>query len=307
MKKYMTVALVLLLGLITAFTSCKEDPQNKPNSDPDAPTLTVSPKEMKVFVGSKETIIAAVTPKGTEITFTSADPTIATVDNAGVVEGIAVGNTTIIVKAGQIKEEVKVQVAPLAELYARMIGTEGNEKAPLFYVPKANEMKESLEVITKANKQYGWLYASDMLGDKFPHEKKGYAFIGITEDGSEFIDDRVIEIVAYEYQHPGVDPANDAATIQLYTKIREDESLFKSEEGKARVKELADLYGFTVKGKFMELGSQHVYIAYNLLMGENEPLELTLLDKPNFFQGENKMRLMGMIRYNDTFLGDHDH
>ncbi len=290
MKKNLSFVLLLLVALTTAFTSCKDKDPKEPGNKGNEASLTVAPKEIKLFVGSKEQIIAVATPNTNKITYTSSNETVAKVSKEGLVVGIAVGKATITVKSGELQEEVKVEVSPIESLQARMIGTKGEEKAAPFYIPKGQEMKSALDQIKMANSQYGWLYSNELL--KVDPDKKGYMFIGMTPDGKDYIDNRTIEIVAYEYNH-------DIPIIQLYTKIIEENNIFETEEGKKKVKELATQYGFTEQADFVKLGAQTVFMASNTQLGKDETLQITLLDREYRKKGNDKLlhRIMGIISY----------
>jgi len=57
-----------------------------------APTLTLSgPVNSKLFIGSTLKVVATQNPIGTNLTFVSSNPTVATVDASGVVKGISAG------------------------------------------------------------------------------------------------------------------------------------------------------------------------------------------------------------------------
>ena len=75
-------------------------------SDSDEDKLVVTPSKVEVEVGETDTI----KPNKDGCTFESADPSIATVDENGVVTGVAKGETTITVTLGDETVEVKVIV-----------------------------------------------------------------------------------------------------------------------------------------------------------------------------------------------------
>ena len=72
------------------------------------PTVSVSSK-LKIKVGKKATLKVKTKPAGT-ITFTSQDPSIASVNSYGVVTGVKKGSTTIKVKCNGVTKKVKVTV-----------------------------------------------------------------------------------------------------------------------------------------------------------------------------------------------------
>ncbi|MBR0235073.1 MAG: Ig domain-containing protein [Clostridia bacterium] len=62
-------------------------------------TLTLNKDNLSLNVGASETLVATVTPEGTEIGWASSDTSVATVSN-GTVTAVAAGNATITVTAG---------------------------------------------------------------------------------------------------------------------------------------------------------------------------------------------------------------
>ncbi len=70
------------------------------NIDKKAETkIELSEKNTELTVGQEKTITATVTPEETELTWSSSDEDIATVDNSGKVTGVAKGNVEITAKA----------------------------------------------------------------------------------------------------------------------------------------------------------------------------------------------------------------
>lgn len=83
----------------------------EPDPDPDA--LDVEEKDITVEVGDTATI----KPNKDGCSFESSDPSIAEVDENGVVTGIAAGETTVIVSKGD--ETVTVNVTVVEPFYRR--------------------------------------------------------------------------------------------------------------------------------------------------------------------------------------------
>lgn len=73
-------------------------------------TLEVTNKDIKVTVGSMETIKSTVEGKSKDVTYTSNNAKIATVNKDGKVTAKKAGTTTITVKANGVEEKVKVTV-----------------------------------------------------------------------------------------------------------------------------------------------------------------------------------------------------
>lgn len=273
--------------------------------------LTVSPSLLKVKVGEVGSIKAKVTPEETAIAFSSTDNKIATVNEKGEVKGVAEGTTTIIVKAGEKTKKVSVLVYkskiddpeiddPEIDYSARMIGNKDNKLAPPFYIPERALMKERFEEIKAANKPFGWRYINKLLNKDA--DQYGYYFAPITEDGEDYIDDRYVKVIQYDYPQD----SQDKVRIALFTEIYEDQNPFATEPGKKMVKEIAEAYGFTEDGKFDKIaGNRPVYIAFNRKLGNDEQLSIiiyaSLMTKGKV---EGKYRVLAYILYH--YHKDHD-
>ena len=83
------------------------------------PVETLTADDIEVEVLKTANIVTALTPENAtfqDITYTSADETIATVDKAGVVTGVAVGETIITLKADEVTKVINVTVKAPAVL-----------------------------------------------------------------------------------------------------------------------------------------------------------------------------------------------
>ena len=273
----------MALAIFTLMVSaCKQEekPQIK---------LSVSPTELKIKVGEVGNIKAKVTPSGTALVFTSSNDAIASVNEKGEVKGLTEGSTTIIVRAGKETKKVSILVyKPETDYSARMIGNKDNKLTPPFYIPLRALMKERFEDIKAANQPFGWRYINDLIGKK--PDEFGYYFAPVTKDGEDFIDNRYIEIIQYDY-------ANEhQAHIELFTNIREDQNPFSTEPGKKIIKEFAEGYGFTTNGQFNDSKGKigYTYTALNGKLGKNEQLSIIVYAQPT---KKGKYRVLANILY----------
>ena len=121
----------------------------------DEPTgILVEPEELNLMKGMTGEIVAAVFPwtlKDKDVTFESADPAIASVDNKGVVTAVEVGTTTITISTVAepiMTAEVTVNVTepPVAELRGIIWDENGKGQASVFKTNATNEW-EALAVV----------------------------------------------------------------------------------------------------------------------------------------------------------------
>jgi len=106
MKKSLFVALSAIVAGI--FVGC-----NNPEPNPQPTDVQISIKQGdKVTIGidKEKQLKAIVKPVGTKVVWESSDPTIVTVDNIGIVKGLAIGEATITVSAGEKKATCAVTV-----------------------------------------------------------------------------------------------------------------------------------------------------------------------------------------------------
>ena len=85
------------------------------------PVKSITAADVEVQVEETAEIGASVSPDNAtlpQITYTSADESIATVDKNGVVKGVALGETTITLKADEVEKTIKVKVVAPAVLPA---------------------------------------------------------------------------------------------------------------------------------------------------------------------------------------------
>lgn len=104
------VTLIVTL-LMSACSTPTPTPPTPPTPEPPKPTtITVSPESLNLIVGKSEQLSVVVSPEEVAVTYQSKDPAIATVDAQGLVTGVAVGETTVIVQAGEATKSVPVMV-----------------------------------------------------------------------------------------------------------------------------------------------------------------------------------------------------
>lgn len=104
---------LLLVTLIVTLlmSACSTPAPTPPTPEPPKPTtITVSPESLTLIVGKSEQLSVVVSPEEVAVTYQSKDPAIATVDAQGLVTGVAVGETTVIVQAGEATKSVPVMV-----------------------------------------------------------------------------------------------------------------------------------------------------------------------------------------------------
>jgi len=156
MKKLIIFLLTVIMTL-GACVGCKGNPTNEPNKpivNTVEPDLMVASKTIQCKVG--DTVKLNYLVKGTEetVSFESANGEIATVDSAGVITGVAVGDTTITLKLGDYDEEnivVSVSAAPTYRLWSSSQEVLLLENAT-FALEVA--VKKGLEIITEIEIAY---------------------------------------------------------------------------------------------------------------------------------------------------------
>lgn len=103
--------LVVTLIVTLLMSACSTPTPTPPTPEPPKPTtITVSPESLTLIVGKSEQLSVVISPEEVAVTYQSKDPAIATVDAQGLVTGVAVGETTVIVQAGEATKSVPVMV-----------------------------------------------------------------------------------------------------------------------------------------------------------------------------------------------------
>lgn len=109
--KAKTFLLLITLPTVLLLSACCDPTPEAPNPEPPKQTtITVSPESLSLTVGKSEQLSVVVSPKEVAVTYQSKNPTIATVDAQGVVTGVAVGETVVIIQAGEATKSVPVVV-----------------------------------------------------------------------------------------------------------------------------------------------------------------------------------------------------
>ena len=102
--------LLVTLVVTLLISACSSPTPTPPKPEPKQTTITVSPESLSLIVGKSEQLSVVVSPKEVAVTYQSKNPAIATVDAQGLVTGVAVGETTVIVQAGEATKSVPVTV-----------------------------------------------------------------------------------------------------------------------------------------------------------------------------------------------------
>lgn len=103
--------LVVTLIVTLLMSACSTPTPTPPTPEPPKPTtITVSLESLNLIVGKSEQLSVVVSPEEVAVTYQSKDLAIATVDAQGLVTGVAVGETTVIVQAGEATKSVPVMV-----------------------------------------------------------------------------------------------------------------------------------------------------------------------------------------------------
>lgn len=111
-KKLLILAATMLLGAapIATLAACGSNPEPVV----EVTGVSLNKNSLEVRVGDTETLVATVTPDNATskvLTWTSSNPAIASVSDAGLVTAVAVGETTIKVECGSFSAECKVTVS----------------------------------------------------------------------------------------------------------------------------------------------------------------------------------------------------
>ena len=108
MKKIFAVALGCLVSVSALFAGCAG------NKKEDPATLTVQPSSVELFVGEEKTL-TVTTNYADEVVFSSAAPSVAEVNDSGVISGICVGQTSVSVSVRDVSRTITVTVTEKQE------------------------------------------------------------------------------------------------------------------------------------------------------------------------------------------------
>ena len=104
-KKFALLAMIAMIGFV-ACDKTKPEPTPTPTPEPDPDPVTATITAADVTVNEGETVsINATTNSSAAITYTSADATVATVNEKGEVTGVKAGNTQITMKVAAVEKK----------------------------------------------------------------------------------------------------------------------------------------------------------------------------------------------------------
>ena len=102
-KKLALLAMIAMVGFVSCDKKPQPEPTPTPEPDPDPVTATITAADVSVDEGATVAINATTNSSAT-ITYTSADATIATVNDKGEVTGVKAGNTQITLKVAAVEK-----------------------------------------------------------------------------------------------------------------------------------------------------------------------------------------------------------
>ena len=114
MKKRIISIVLLLAMVISMLAGCnnqKDDGKDKGDENKQEVKYSVSidPTSLELYIGEDDVIHATVKPAGAELTWSSSDPSVATV-NGGIVTAVGTGSATITASVGNKKTTCQVTV-----------------------------------------------------------------------------------------------------------------------------------------------------------------------------------------------------
>lgn len=111
MKTNKIFAVALAALTLVGFNACKSG-----QSEVEVESVTLDQKTLQIEVGATATLVATVTPEGAAtVAWSSEDAAVASVDDKGVVTGVAEGQTIITATAGKKSARCIVKVGKAAE------------------------------------------------------------------------------------------------------------------------------------------------------------------------------------------------
>ena len=102
-KKLALLAMIAMVGFVSCDKKPQPEPTPTPEPDPDPVTATITAADVSVDEGATVAINATTNTSAT-ITYTTADATIATVNDKGEVTGVKAGNTQITLKVAAVEK-----------------------------------------------------------------------------------------------------------------------------------------------------------------------------------------------------------
>ncbi|MDD3079817.1 MAG: Ig-like domain-containing protein [Paludibacter sp.] len=114
MKKHILLTFGLVVSLTTVFLSCKD---NEPDDTNKPTAIELSKTEIQVEEGKTANLAVKFTPTDAtgDVTWTSEDKTIATVEN-GIVTGVKAGSTTVVATCGSLTASCEITVTEASSI-----------------------------------------------------------------------------------------------------------------------------------------------------------------------------------------------
>ena len=251
-KKIISLLSALLVGL--SLNACRETPKKV--------ELTVTPDHAELLPGSTQQLSITVLPEDTKYSIESSDNKIATVSKTGLIIAISAGNTDIKVSAGETFKVVKITVKAISP--SRYLGINGSDKEKKFFAPiYIPEQKDFTAHEEDPDSKITYYFESprklDKNGNPIPREP-------------QFCMDAVV----YYHSLSGKEPFIHIVANKEYSKdYMVDPSNFTSPQDvdiQNTLLEIVKHYGFTEEGKFLKVGNDNAYQAYNTSLDPNVPL-----------------------------------
>ncbi|MFI3296310.1 MAG: Ig-like domain-containing protein [bacterium] len=117
---------MLFVATALMFAACEDETGTSGTTDDGDVTITLDQSSLTLLEGETATIVATVSPEGTEVVWTSSNEEYVTVDQDGVVTGVAIGSAFVYATAGgQVANcVVAVQEDASTKEYPSLEGTE---------------------------------------------------------------------------------------------------------------------------------------------------------------------------------------
>lgn len=229
MKKNIWVALVAMISLSLAFSSCEKKVK--------VTKLDVFPAEgLTIGIGDQGTVSAQVQPSNAAVTFSIDNEAVATITSNGktaTVKAVKEGEATVTVTAGDLSKTVKVTVsAAVAVNEALYIGKEDAslEIFPLYLTDMSKDIKGLRDVIKKANEAKGW--------------KEGKILEEPQDKIFQFIHDGVTKNPTFKFAAYLPKDGKTGAALWVRTFFFLEHPFFNNDDGKKMAELLAQIYGF---------------------------------------------------------------
>jgi Bacterial Ig-like domain (group 2). len=270
-KKIISLLSALLVGL--SLNACRETPKKV--------ELTVTPDHAELLPGSTQQLSITVLPEDTKYSIESSDNKIATVSKTGLIIAISAGNTDIKVSAGETFKVVKITVKAISP--SRYLGINGSDKEKKFfapiYIPEQKDFTaNNISLFKAAMGPSGWIFKPH---EEDPDSKITYYFESprkLDKNGNPIPREPqfCMDAVVYYHSLSGKEPFIHIVANKEYSKdYMVDPSNFTSPQDvdiQNTLLEIVKHYGFTEEGKFLKVGNDNAYQAYNTSLDPNVPL-----------------------------------